>query len=96
MSTRILIIDDEANIRRMVGALLKSEGFEVAEDEERLPAGTQRRGAKEGDQRREQPDADERTEEGDALGRNAQAEEAHGEHARGSPAARRQKRLRVA
>ncbi len=31
MSTRILIIDDEANIRRMVGALLKSEGFEVAE-----------------------------------------------------------------
>lgn len=31
MSTRILIIDDEPNIRRMVGALLKSEGFEVAE-----------------------------------------------------------------
>jgi two-component system nitrogen regulation response regulator NtrX len=31
MSTSILIIDDEANIRRMVGALLKSEGFEVAE-----------------------------------------------------------------
>ncbi|MEO5798183.1 MAG: sigma-54 dependent transcriptional regulator [Gemmatimonadales bacterium] len=31
MSTRILIIDDETNIRRMVGALLKSEGFEVAE-----------------------------------------------------------------
>ncbi len=31
MSTRILIIDDEANIRRMVGALLKSEGFEVEE-----------------------------------------------------------------
>ena len=31
MSTRILIIDDEANIRRMVGALLKAEGFEVAE-----------------------------------------------------------------
>jgi two-component system nitrogen regulation response regulator NtrX len=31
MSTRILIIDDEANIRRMVGSLLKSEGFEVAE-----------------------------------------------------------------
>ena len=31
MSTKILIIDDEANIRRMVGSLLKSEGFEVAE-----------------------------------------------------------------
>ncbi len=31
MSTTILIIDDEANIRRMVGALLKAEGFEVAE-----------------------------------------------------------------
>src|SRR5690606_6961987 len=31
MNTRILIIDDEANIRRMVGSLLKSEGFEVAE-----------------------------------------------------------------
>lgn len=31
MSTTILIIDDEANIRRMVGALLKSEGFTVAE-----------------------------------------------------------------
>ncbi|HET9065652.1 MAG TPA: sigma-54 dependent transcriptional regulator [Gemmatimonadales bacterium] len=31
MTTRILIIDDEANIRRMVGALLKAEGFEVAE-----------------------------------------------------------------
>ena len=29
--TKLLIIDDEANIRRMVGALLKSEGFEVAE-----------------------------------------------------------------
>ena len=29
MSTRILIVDDETNIRRMVGALLKSEGFEV-------------------------------------------------------------------
>ncbi|HPF62591.1 MAG: sigma-54-dependent Fis family transcriptional regulator [Gemmatimonadetes bacterium] len=31
MSTTILIIDDEANIRRMVGALLKAEGFTVAE-----------------------------------------------------------------
>jgi two-component system nitrogen regulation response regulator NtrX len=31
MSTKVLIIDDEANIRRMVGSLLKSEGFEVAE-----------------------------------------------------------------
>src|SRR5690606_29877583 len=31
MNTRILIIDDEANIRRMVGSLLKAEGFEVAE-----------------------------------------------------------------
>ncbi|MEP6591670.1 MAG: sigma-54 dependent transcriptional regulator [Gemmatimonadota bacterium] len=31
MTTRILIVDDETNIRRMVGALLKSEGFEVAE-----------------------------------------------------------------
>ena len=31
MTTRVLIIDDEANIRRMVGALLKSEGFEVAD-----------------------------------------------------------------
>jgi two-component system nitrogen regulation response regulator NtrX len=31
MSTRILIVDDETNIRRMVGALLKSEGFDVSE-----------------------------------------------------------------
>ena len=30
MST-ILIIDDEANIRRMVGALLVSEGYDVRE-----------------------------------------------------------------
>jgi len=31
MSTRVLIVDDEANIRRMVGALLKSEQFDVTE-----------------------------------------------------------------
>ena len=31
MTSRILIVDDEANIRRMLGALLKSEGFEVSE-----------------------------------------------------------------
>ena len=31
MTTKILIVDDEANIRRMVGALLKAEEFEVAE-----------------------------------------------------------------
>jgi two-component system nitrogen regulation response regulator NtrX len=31
MSTRILIIDDEGNIRRMVGSLLRAEGFETAE-----------------------------------------------------------------
>ena len=31
MTTKILIVDDEANIRRMVGALLKSEEFEVTE-----------------------------------------------------------------
>ena len=31
MTTRVLIIDDEANIRRMVGALLKSEGFDVSD-----------------------------------------------------------------
>jgi two-component system nitrogen regulation response regulator NtrX len=31
MSPRILIIDDEANIRRMVGALLQSEGYETAD-----------------------------------------------------------------
>jgi len=31
MPARILIVDDEANIRRMLGALLRAEGFEVAE-----------------------------------------------------------------
>jgi len=37
MTARILIVDDEANIRRMIGALLRSEGFEVAE----APGGNQ-------------------------------------------------------
>jgi two-component system nitrogen regulation response regulator NtrX len=31
MSPRILIVDDEANIRRMVGALLQAEGYETAD-----------------------------------------------------------------
>jgi two-component system, NtrC family, nitrogen regulation response regulator NtrX len=31
MTAQILIVDDEANIRRMLGALLRSEGFEVEE-----------------------------------------------------------------
>jgi two-component system nitrogen regulation response regulator NtrX len=31
MTPQILIVDDEANIRRMLGALLKTEGFGVAE-----------------------------------------------------------------
>jgi len=31
MPARILIVDDEANIRRMLGALLRAEGFDVAE-----------------------------------------------------------------
>jgi len=31
MSPRILLVDDEANIRKMVGALLESEGFETLE-----------------------------------------------------------------
>ena len=31
MSPRVLLADDEANIRRMVGALLQSEGFETIE-----------------------------------------------------------------
>ncbi len=37
MSGRILIVDDETNIRRMLGALLRAEGFEVAE----APGGNQ-------------------------------------------------------
>jgi two-component system, NtrC family, nitrogen regulation response regulator NtrX len=31
MSPRVLLVDDEANIRKMVGALLQAEGFETAE-----------------------------------------------------------------
>src|SRR5712692_11186739 len=31
MSPRILLVDDETNIRKMVGALLQAEGFETAE-----------------------------------------------------------------
>ena len=31
MSPRILLVDDEANIRRMLGALLQAEGFETTE-----------------------------------------------------------------
>jgi len=31
VSPRVLVVDDEANIRRMVGALLQTEGFETAE-----------------------------------------------------------------
>jgi len=31
MSPRVLVVDDESNIRRMVGALLRAEGFETAE-----------------------------------------------------------------
>ncbi|PYP69956.1 MAG: hypothetical protein DMD36_08145, partial [Gemmatimonadetes bacterium] len=33
MSPRVLLVDDEANIRRMVGALLQSEEFDTAEAE---------------------------------------------------------------
>ena len=33
MSPRVLLVDDEANIRRMLGALLQAEGFETAEAE---------------------------------------------------------------
>jgi two-component system nitrogen regulation response regulator NtrX len=31
MTSRVLLVDDEANIRRMLAALLRSEGFETAE-----------------------------------------------------------------
>ena len=31
MSPRVLLVDDESNIRRMVGALLESDGFEIVE-----------------------------------------------------------------
>ena len=31
MSPRVLLVDDEANIRRMIGALLQSEGYETVE-----------------------------------------------------------------
>src|ERR1051326_6826043 len=31
MSPRVLLVDDEANIRRMVAALLQSDGFETVE-----------------------------------------------------------------
>ena len=41
MSPRILLVDDEANIRRMVGALLQAEGFDTTE----APNGTAALGA---------------------------------------------------
>jgi CheY-like chemotaxis protein len=31
MSARILVVDDEANIRRMLAALLEGEGYETAQ-----------------------------------------------------------------
>jgi len=31
MSPRVLLVDDEANIRRMIGALLQSDGYETVE-----------------------------------------------------------------
>jgi two-component system, NtrC family, nitrogen regulation response regulator NtrX len=49
MSPRVLLADDEANIRRMVAALLESEGFETAE----APNGTAALAAVE----RDRPDA---------------------------------------
>ena len=38
MSPRVLLVDDESNIRRMVGALLQSDGFDTVE----APDGTGR------------------------------------------------------
>src|SRR5206468_11269564 len=31
MSPRVLLVDDESNIRRMVGALLQSDGYDIVE-----------------------------------------------------------------
>ncbi len=40
MSARVLLVDDEANIRKMVGALLQAEGFETAEPRSRAASPT--------------------------------------------------------